>query len=83
MLRGEPLTPVIAALAETRVGLPGDKDQFLRGTWESVDKQLVATPLPGTSSHLLAQAAGATCLIRIRARTTVEAGQSVEIYPLG
>lgn len=83
VLRGEPLTPVIAALAETRVGLPGDKDQFLRGTWESVDKQLVATPLPGTSSHLLAQAAGATCLIRIRARTTVEAGQSVEIYPLG
>lgn len=83
VLRGEPLTPVIAEMAETKVGLAGDKDQFLRGTWQVVDKHLLATPLPGTSSHLLAQAAGATCLIRVRARTTVEAGQSVEIYPLG
>ncbi len=83
VLRGEPLTPIRAEMGSTAVGLDDSRDQFLRGVWEVVDKRLVATPLPGTSSHLLARAAGATCLIRVRARTTVEAGQGVDIYPLG
>lgn len=83
VLRGEPLTPVVAEMGTPATGLSGGRDQFLRGRWEVVDKRLVATPLPGTSSHLLAQAAGATCLIRVPAGTTVEAGNSVDTYPLG
>lgn len=83
VLRGEPLTPIIAEMGDAATGLQDTRDQFLRGRWELVDGRLVATPLPGTSSHLLAQGASATCLIRVRARTTVEAGNSVEIYPLG
>ena len=83
VLRGEPLTPIIAEMGEAATGLQDTRDQFLRGRWEVVDGCFIATPLPGTSSHLLARGASATCLIRIRARTTVEAGNSVEIYPLG
>ncbi|WP_080792956.1 molybdopterin molybdotransferase MoeA [Corynebacterium pacaense] len=77
-----PWNCVDAVIDREVTGLPGGREQFLRGTFVGVDTQLVATPLDGTGSHLLARAAGATCLIRVPAGTTVEAGSAVRIYPL-
>ena len=57
-------------------GLP-HKDQFRRGRVDSH-----AHVLGGASSHLLAQAADATHLIRIPARQRLEAGEEAEVYPL-
>ena len=57
-------------------GLPC-KDQFRRGRVDSH-----AHILGGASSHLLAQAADATHLIRIPAGQRLEEGQEVEVYPL-
>lgn len=53
------------------------KDQFRRGRVDSH-----AHILGGASSHLLAQAADATHLIRIPADQRLEAGEEVEVYPL-
>lgn len=53
------------------------KDKFRRGR---VDAR--AHILGGASSHLLAQAADATHLIRIPAGQRLEKGQEVEVYPL-
>ena len=57
-------------------GLP-HKDQFRRGRVDSH-----AHILGGASSHLLAQAADATHLIRIPAGQRLAEGQEVEVYPL-
>ena len=69
----EPFRVPLAAGIE---GLP-HRDQFRRG---SVDSR--AHILGGASSHLLAQAADATHLIRIPADQRLEAGEEVEVYPL-
>lgn len=69
----EPFRVPLAAGIE---GLP-HRDQFRRG---SVDSR--AHILGGASSHLLAQAADATHLIRIPAGQRLEEGQEVEVYPL-
>lgn len=53
------------------------KDQFRRGY---VDAQAHVTG--GASSHLLAQAAAATHLIRIPAAKSLNAGEEVKVYPL-
>lgn len=53
------------------------KEQFRRGRVDSH-----AHILGGASSHLLAQAADATHLIRIPAGQRLEEGQEVEVYPL-
>ena len=68
--------PFRVPLAASIDGLP-HKDQFRRGR---VDSR--AHILGGASSHLLAQAADATHLIRIPAGQRIEAGQEVEVYPL-
>mgnify|MGYP002711949458 FL=1 len=68
--------PFRVPLAAGIDGLP-HKDQFRRG---SVDSH--AHILGGASSHLLAQAADATHLIRIPAGQRLEKGQEVEVYPL-
>ena len=73
-----------ARLTHAVTGLPDLRDQFLRGTY-AVDAEgvLHATPIGGAGSHLLQQAVGATCLIRITARTHYHPGAAVQIYPLG
>ena len=68
--------PFLVPLAAGVEGLP-HKDQFRRGR---VDSR--AHILGGASSHLLAQAADATHLIRIPAGQRLEEGQEVEVYPL-
>ena len=68
--------PYSVPLARGIEGLP-HKDQFRRGY---VDAQAHITG--GASSHLLAQAADATHLIRIPAGTALEAGEEVKVYPL-
>lgn len=68
--------PFRVPLAASIDGLP-HKDQFRRGR---VDSR--AHILGGASSHLLAQAADATHLIRIPAGQRLEAGEEVEVYPL-
>lgn len=81
-LLGEAPDPVSAQLSEDTEGLPGERDQFRRGVHRVVDTRLEATPLGGTGSHLLARAAGTTCLIRIPGRAQLRAGDPVTIYPL-
>ncbi|MDK8670285.1 molybdopterin molybdotransferase MoeA [Corynebacterium sp. MSK195] len=68
--------PFLVPLAAGVEGLP-HKDQFRRGRVDSH-----AHILGGASSHLLAQAADATHLIRIPAGQRLEEGQEVEVYPL-
>lgn len=68
--------PFRVRLAASIDGLP-HKDQFRRGRVDSH-----AHILGGASSHLLAQAADATHLIRIPADQRLEAGEEVEVYPL-
>ncbi|MCG7446328.1 molybdopterin molybdotransferase MoeA [Corynebacterium sp. ACRPO] len=68
--------PFHVPLAAGIDGLP-HKEQFRRGR---VDSR--AHILGGASSHLLAQAADATHLIRIPAGQRLEKGQEVEVYPL-
>lgn len=68
--------PFCVPLAAGIEGLP-HRDQFRRGR---VDSR--AHILGGASSHLLAQAADATHLIRIPAGQHLEKGQEVEVYPL-
>jgi len=68
--------PFRVPLAAGIDGLP-HKDQFRRGRVEAR-----AHILGGASSHLLAQAADATHLIRIPAGQRLEEGQEVEVFPL-
>ena len=68
--------PFHVPLAAGIDGLP-HKEQFRRGR---VDSR--AHILGGASSHLLAQAADTTHLIRIPAGQRLEKGQEVEVYPL-
>lgn len=79
---GQAPRPVRARLVATRRGM-ARRDQLLRGTL-SVDTEagLLATPVGGTSSHLIAQGAQADCLIRIPADTVVAANSLVTVYPL-
>ncbi len=74
--------PVTARLVVDVRGLT-DRDQFLRGR-HAVDGAGVVTaaPVGGPGSHLLAQAATATCLIRVPAGTHLSAGDAVTVYPL-
>lgn len=72
-----------ARLASARTGLGDDREQLLRGRLSTdASGALTATPVGGTSSHLLAQAATADCLIRIPARADLPAGSLVSVYPL-
>lgn len=74
---GQVAEPVWAPIAHATEGLPG-REQFLRG-------RIVggrATPVGGTGSHLLNQAAEATCLIRVPADTALAEGDLALIYPL-
>jgi len=68
--------PFRVPLAASIEGL-AHKEQFRRGR---VDSQ--AHILGGASSHLLAQAADATHLLRIPAGQRLTEGQEVEVYPL-
>ena len=68
--------PFRVPLAASIEGL-AHKEQFRRGR---VDSQ--AHILGGASSHLLAQAADATHLLRIPAGQRLTDGQEVEVYPL-
>lgn len=72
-----------ALLSEAAEGLADGRDQYRRGIHRvSADGTVHAEILGGASSHLLAQGAQATCLIRIPAAEKVEAGQPVTIFPL-
>lgn len=64
-------------LACPAAGIEG-REQFLRG--RVLDGR--AHPIGGAGSHLLAQAAGAQCLIRVPAGTRLGAGELVSVYPL-
>ncbi|MGP6175105.1 molybdopterin molybdotransferase MoeA [Corynebacterium sp. A21] len=81
-LLGEAAEPLQARLSEDTEGLPSNREQFRRGIHRVVDTRLVATPLGGAGSHLLARAAGASCLIRIPGRAQLRAGDTVTVYPL-
>lgn len=81
-LLGTAAPPITAVLNEAVAGLNDDREQLRRGLHEVVDTRVVATPLPGAGSHLLAQAVGATCLIRIPAKASLDRGDTVQIYPL-
>ncbi|PID98548.1 MAG: molybdopterin molybdenumtransferase MoeA [Actinomycetales bacterium] len=74
---------ITAYLTHDAQGLPDERDQFRRGRY-TIDDQGVghATILGGSSSHLLAQAARANCLIRIPAKTQLSGGDQVKIYRL-
>lgn len=74
-LLGTAPAPVVAVLAEDTPGLP-DRDQFLRGRHTGGQ----ASPVGGAGSHLLAQALGADCLLRIPAGG-LSAGHHVTVYP--
>lgn len=74
---GHAPTALTTTITEERRGLD-NKEQLLRGTLTTEG----ATPVGGTSSHLLAQGALADCLIRIPAGATVGAGEFVTVYPL-
>ncbi|BAU94590.1 molybdopterin bioynthesis protein MoeA [Corynebacterium suranareeae] len=80
-LNHQPLCSSHAHITETVHGLKDNREQFLRGILSHQSGKLIVTPLLGTSSHLLVQAATANCLIRIPARTTVEENSLVQIYP--
>lgn len=80
-LHRKPLTSTEAHITSAVAGLADNREQFLRGIMHQNQGCLQATPLQGTSSHLLVQAASANCLIRIPARTTVEENDIVQIYP--
>ncbi|MEX3505085.1 molybdopterin molybdotransferase MoeA [Corynebacterium sp. LK2510] len=69
--------PVRVPLAEPLQGIDA-KEQFLRGV--IVDGR--AKPVGDAGSHLLAQAAPATCLIRMPAGANCAAGDVVVVYPL-
>lgn len=81
-LLGTAPTPVTAVLEAAAEGLDDDREQLRRGVHEVVDTRVVARPLPGAGSHLLARAVGATCLIRVPAKSRLDAGDTVTIYPL-
>lgn len=80
-LLGSAPPPVTAVLEAAVAGLGDDREQLRRGVHEVVDTRVVATPLPGAGSHLLARAVGATCLLRIPAGASLDRGDTVQIYP--
>lgn len=69
--------PMRVPLGEDLTGISG-KDQFVRG--RIVNGRAVS--VGGRSSHLLAQSATATCLIRIPSDARLSAGQEALVYPL-
>lgn len=74
--------PRQARLMENRIGLSG-REQFLRGrTWVDEEGVLRAEGLGGTGSHLIAQAIGATDLLRVPAGAALRPGDPVTVYPL-
>ena len=76
-LLGHAPEPILAPLACDVAGLE-DKEQFLRGAV----KHGAIRPIGGPGSHLLAQGAQATHLIRIPAGATLRAGELAAAYPL-
>jgi molybdopterin molybdotransferase len=63
-------------------GLPA-KDQFLRASLAGgSDGRLVATPVGGAGSHLLAQSVTASCLLRVPTGAHLAAGSTALAYPL-
>lgn len=74
---GQADEPVWVPVSEAVAGLDG-REQFLRGRITHGH----ATPVGGASSHLLNQAAEATCLIRVPAGTPLAEGDLALVYPL-
>ncbi|AKK10133.1 molybdopterin molybdotransferase MoeA [Corynebacterium uterequi] len=74
--------PITARLSTAVTGLPDHREQLLRGRLHVEDATVVATPVRGASSHLLARSAEATCLIRIPAAASLVPGDVVTVYPL-
>ncbi|MDH2455670.1 molybdopterin molybdotransferase MoeA [Corynebacterium bovis] len=81
---GEVPATVTARAGEPLAALPaGDgRCRFLRARTEVRDGVLTVTTVGGAGSHLLAQSAGADCLVRVRAGEDVAPGEVVEVYPL-
>lgn len=79
----ETIGEINAVITEPVDGLPDHRDQFRRGTHRVNETGTVeASLVGGPSSHLLAQAVDADCLIRIPARASLKTGDLVTIYPL-
>lgn len=76
-----PTGPDSAQVDREMVGLD-NRDQFLRGTLNYLDGRVTASPTGGAGSHLLAQAAAATALLRIPAGARLAAGEAIDVYPL-
>lgn len=74
---GHVAEPCWVPLASPITGLDG-REQFVRARIS----QGRAEPIGGAGSHLLNQAAEATCLIRVPADTALSAGDLARIYPL-
>lgn len=77
---GHAPSTIRAELAAPVRGIEG-RDCFYRGVLEFDKPRAVARVLEGAGSHLIAQSAAATCLIRIPASADYQAGESVAVYP--
>lgn len=78
---GDAADPVTVELTTAVQGLPA-KDCFLRARTENRAARLLATPVGGAGSHLLAQSVPADVLLRVPAGASLAAGDTVEAYPL-
>lgn len=68
--------PLRTRLASPAAALP-DKDRFYRGVFRDD-----AAVIGGAGSHLISQAVGANCLIRVPAGVGADEGADVVVYPL-
>lgn len=80
-LLGTTLPALPAQLAHPVTGLD-DRERFLRGHMTIGADAITASQVGGPGSHLVAQAIGADCLIRIPIAAELDAGAQVTIYPL-
>ena len=80
----EPTPPLtLAATLNGRVRHSAGRREYLRGTLQSSNRQLVVTPTGDQGSNRLATFAGANCLVVVNeARRDVEDGESVEVILL-
>lgn len=76
---GEAQPPFTTIAGEDVQGIAG-RECFVRGGVENEEGSLRSRPIGGRGSHLLAQSAAATVLLRIPADTLVREGESVETY---
>ncbi|MGV0397126.1 molybdopterin molybdotransferase MoeA [Corynebacterium suicordis] len=78
---GESLEPIVVVAGENMNSLEG-KDRFAHARQVVRDGQVIAEPVGGASSHLLAQSVEADLLVRIPEGQNVRAGDKVTAYPL-